>query len=452
VKIISAANYRLVRDVCEVPNPAVEDEARLVERGLKRWAASVPRTLYFAELLDSGEYRVPHGAWPLSRQGEGEQWRGDEKNVAWLRPYQRKAFAALTVWDCGYVVAPCGAGKTAIGTALVAEPGRHLVIVHTQDLQRQWVQRLRDRGLVAVAVSGGAKLRAHPFADGTVTVATVQSLSAAMKPGGWQAPKFRCIVVDECHHVPARTFTAVLPRLEALAVYGLTATPIRKDGMHVALEAFVGPMRYEITRGALQAGGQTLRPAVVKVLTGAYARTADFGEMVAALVSDPHRNSAIIRQVHAFRLANRDWPQLVLTSRVAHALTLEREMRRDGLRAVAVTGDMPARERETRLAEVESGLADALIATQLADEGLDLPRLAALHLVTPARGDARGEETGGTIEQRVGRICRPMPGKPTPVVYDYVDDDSLCQSQWTSRRKVYQRLGVVEWKKVEVQQ
>ena len=39
------------------------------------------------------------------------------------------------------------------------------------------------------------------------------------------------VIVDECHHVSSITFENVLKHVTAHYVYGLTATPIRKDGL-----------------------------------------------------------------------------------------------------------------------------------------------------------------------------------------------------------------------------
>ena len=38
------------------------------------------------------------------------------------------------------------------------------------------------------------------------------------------------VVVDECHHVSSVSFEQVLHQVKATYVYGLTATPIRKEG------------------------------------------------------------------------------------------------------------------------------------------------------------------------------------------------------------------------------
>ena len=81
-----------------------------------------------------------------------------------LRDYQQKAVnAALSCqWHQGVLVAPCGAGKTEIGMALIARLGRPaLWITHTLDLAQQALERaqlrlgLNDRE--AAVLSGKSK-------------------------------------------------------------------------------------------------------------------------------------------------------------------------------------------------------------------------------------------------------------------------------------------------------
>lgn len=89
---------------------------------------------------------------------------------------------------------------------------------------------------------------------------------------------------------------------------------------------------------------------------------------------------------------------------------------------------------------------DILIATgQLIQEGVDLPHLNHGHLVTPKRGDAGGKSNGISVEQAIGRIMRPDPQKPNkPAIWwDYVDYRvGIFKNQYSSRRKVYERLGL----------
>jgi superfamily II DNA or RNA helicase len=104
-----------------------------------------------------------------------------------------------------------------------------------------------------------------------------------------------------------------------------------------------------------------------------------------------------------------------------------------GVGSAAVHGRLPAKVRAALLDAVGNGLTPVLIATQLADEGLDLPRLDTLILGVPQRNAAR-------LEQRVGRIARPAPGKLGAIVYDLCDGGN-AERLWYQRRKVYRMMG-----------
>jgi len=433
-----------VRHLVELDNPLFHREADKVQRGITRW---MPRDIepvlrLWARAEPEGDYRyeVPYGALPERRPLQALS----PAARAWLRDYQQEAAERLLAWDCGVVVAPCGAGKTAIGIGVlqsVMRTGTGLVLVHTSELQRQWVARLKDKGLKGIAIKGAAALDAALKARGydsscppEVWVVTVQTWRLVAERG----VRFEAVIVDECHHVPSRTFTDLLPSLWFGCVYGLTATPVRKDGMHVVMPAMLGPVRYEVSRSMLTRTGATIIPQVVRVDTGAYCASSEYGAMIAELAEQPTRNALIAAQVMRFRMVSK-LPQLVLTSLVSHTTALARALWDVPTRVI--TGEHSATARAEALAAISEGRADVLIATQLADEGLDLPMLGAVHFALPARGDGRDEASGGIIEQRAGRVCRPWPGKAQAVVYDYVDDDSLLLSQWRSRQKVYRRLG-----------
>lgn len=72
---------------------------------------------------------------------------------------------------------------------------------------------------------------------------------------------------------------------------------------------------------------------------------------------------------------------------------------------------------------------------QLAKEGLDIPCAGRLYLVQPVRDKV-------SVQQAVGRIMRPAPGKTTALVYDFVDNNvPACRSQYAARRRVYKQLN-----------
>lgn len=88
------------------------------------------------------------------------------------------------------------------------------------------------------------------------------------------------------------------------------------------------------------------------------------------------------------------------------------------------------------LEAMNSGDMDVLFAVDIAKEGLDIPRLDRLFLVA-------GGRNAGEVEQKIGRVQRPFPGKSGAVVYDLVDEKiGVFKAQHWARRKVYKSLGL----------
>ena len=56
------------------------------------------------------------------------------------------------------------------------------------------------------------------------------------------------IIVDECHHLSAFSFEAILKQAKAKYVVGLTATPIRRDGHQPIIFMQCGPVRHSAKR------------------------------------------------------------------------------------------------------------------------------------------------------------------------------------------------------------
>jgi superfamily II DNA or RNA helicase len=261
--------------------------------------------------------------------------------------------------------------------------------------------------------------------QGCIVVTTVQTLTAVADLH--QYP-FGLVILDEAHHAPASTFQTVLGAIQCETVYGLTATPERSDGWTPAMYAWLGPKRYEVQARDLQAIGLTLAPRIVIVKTGCYATTGDFTEACTQLAASDERNAIIAELVET----HGEFPQLVLTSRIEHAEELAKVIPN----SIVVTGRSKLREKA--FADIRGKVVNVLIATQLADEGLDLPGLVAVHLTMPSRAEGR-------VVQRVGRVMRAAPGKGRPTVYDYVDDMGLFESQARARMKAYRELGNVSF-------
>lgn len=350
-----------------------------------------------------------------------------------LRPLQRAACRAW--WDAGQtgqIVAPCGAGKTIMGLALVAScPTPALVLVHTLDLLRQWVDRAREL-LPGVEVStiGGGKV-GRPA---RLTVATLQTL------GRWTwrereefGARFGLVIADECHHTPALGICECLAALPGRYRLGLTATPTRHDGLTDLITWSCGPIRYQLSQADMEATGATLAPTIRWVATGyAAIDTAHSARRMTALVEDGDRNAIMVALARGVVRSGRS--VLVLSERVEHCRTLAEAIARDGTTCESLVGEVTAARRADLLGRLRSGALQAVTATTIADEGLDVPSLDAVILATPTGNVQR-------VQQRVGRALRSSPGKEQPEVIDLVDDWGPWGGYAWRRYHLYRRLG-----------
>ncbi len=167
-----------------------------------------------------------------------------------LRPDQ---VAAVEAWERaggrGVVVKPTGTGKTEIAMSIIA---RHrvsaLIVVPLRDLMYQWQRRIRQALGVEAGILGDGRREVWP-----ITVTTYDSAYIHMKEIG---NRFRLIVYDEAHHLPAPTLRESALDCLAPMRLGLTATPWRADGADRLLEDLIGPVAYQ--EEIAQARGLTL--------------------------------------------------------------------------------------------------------------------------------------------------------------------------------------------------
>lgn len=167
-------------------------------------------------------------AWNVEYTFEDRnQGRSPKSHELTLRPYQERAWREFLDKGAVGVFWPMGAGKTVIGLQLIAHlDGPVLVVVPTATLVEQWEERIKRhiafdaKRLVEVVTYAGLdkvlrRLRAHP------------------------SFRYRAIVFDECHVLPANTFSkaATIPCDYRM---GLSATPYREDGRTDYIFALTG--------------------------------------------------------------------------------------------------------------------------------------------------------------------------------------------------------------------
>ncbi len=364
-----------------------------------------------------------------------------------LTPVQEDAISVLKKYDQGVLVAPPGVGKTVMACALIAKRKvSTLVLIHRQPIMDQWkTSFVKFLGInpKEIGMLGGAKKKR----TGKLDLVMLQTL--AKNPDMDEiVADYGQVIVDECHHIPASSFEALMKQFPAKFVLGLTATPYRKDRLEKILFHQCGPVRHEIK----SADGGRLGKSVTIRETG-FRLPDDVGpkppyHVIARLItSDPRRNASIVSDIVAALKAER-FP-LVISDRKDQIETLRSMVTEsaklpdfglDRLETFRLEGGMSAKERREILAQIvsarEEGSPLVVFATaSLIGEGFDMPELDALVLATPLSFEGR-------MVQYAGRLHRLAEGKDDVMIYDYVD--SYCAvfiKMYRERIKAYRKMG-----------
>ena len=343
-----------------------------------------------------------------------------------LRDYQAIAATTAAGGEQGLIVAPTGSGKTFIGLELIRQRGqRALILVHTSALADQWRKVIKEVMGVEAGTIGGGK-----WNEGEeITVAMLQTLHKQQEKAKDCAKGYGLVLVDECHHVPANTFTQVMATMHARYRYGLTATPEREDGLEELLYRIVGPVLATVALSEIEQTGGTV-PAVVKVIhTGFDPGPVDeWREYLQSLGDSESRNRLIAATADK---AAATVPVLVLTDRIEHAEQLHQLIQGE---SVLIHGKLPAKEKRTALEQ--AGQAQVTVGTySMLGEGLDYARWGALMLATPVSGRTR-------LLQAIGRILRPYEGKSKAYIADLVDRCAFSVSSHRKRLEIYQERSI----------
>ena len=449
----NSPHFKSIRDSYKCPNPAYEQAHALRNKG--KWVNIPDQFIYASQTIPlwhkwGGGLMVPRGIRLSERWGDLDfvdaktfppLREGDERlsfmDGIELRPYQNKAVWELVKHNEGLVIAPCGAGKTMVGLgALINYDTRVVILVHTHDLAKQWhdriVQQLQtETGKIPnVTIWGGGKKKD----SGQIVIAMMQSLARERwdELHEW-GKQFGVCIVDECHHVPASTFSQVMMAMPAEVRLGLTATPERADGLTDILYWHFGKELARTTTQELIDEGRVMAPTVRFTATKwTPSKKMDWPKLVSTMCADVERNAQILDMVEEFI---RDGRQiLVLSDRVQHCIDMADMTAGRGFDAAALVGKLTKKQRAEILRAADARELKAIFATTVADEGLDLPGLDTMILTTPTKAM-------GKIQQRIGRIMRTAVDKRNPVVIDLVDNSKPLFYLHRKRSKFYTELG-----------
>lgn len=326
------------------------------------------------------------------------------------------------------------------------------VLVHNKALLEQWKERLEtfleiDEIVEEPAAKRGRKKNSSVIGclyagkntlHGIIDIALIQSClsDGEAKPF---VKDYGMVIVDECHHVSSVSFEQVLRQVTATYVYGLTATPIRKDGHQPIIFMQCGKIRFTADAKS-QMENQTFKRLLIPRFTSFRNISSDsktYVQVTQDLSEDKVRNEFIVEDVRIAIQEGRT--PLVLTTRTAHVKALAQMLIPFADHVIQLIGADSAKEKRLALQNLQSMPTSeslVIVATgKYVGEGFDYPRLDTLFLTMPIAWK-------GNVEQYAGRLHREYAGKNEVRIYDYVDVHvTLCDSMYRKRLKGYLRAG-----------
>lgn len=381
-----------------------------------------------------------------------------------LHPFQDKAAEWLSRTARGIVKSPAGSGKTIIAAAALERLLARRVRSDKPDVV--WLANTHeqcDQARSALACFPSIAARAN------VTIACWQSgIDLSLTP---------LVIADECHHFAAPVAGAMLARAP-LYRWGLSATPTACDPER--LRDYFGlfnKQMHTVERDQVIAGGHITEAVVhfhsasdpdfadkvnaafpgmlqarMRAIESRLRRSAVAGEgmsreeVIEQRLTEETLNQSIYirwqlcrkfgieenraRNQRIVELANQSSACLILVGSIAHGKLLSAQIPR----SIVCFAAMGRKARSAAVEGFKDGTLNVLIATSLADEGLDVPRASTLILACAGR-------SAGKVEQRTGRVLRVFKDKTCGVIHDFTDSKHpLLHSQSKSRRRLYQKL------------
>lgn len=369
------------------------------------------------------------------------------------RDEQLDAINALMPYSNGVLSATTAFGKTVTAAVLIARRKTNtLILVHSKALLMQWHERLSefldiDFTEEEISKKRGRKKAFSPVGcldstsntlHGVIDIALMQSCfeNDEVKPF---VKEYGMVIVDECHHVSSITFENVLKHVTAHYVYGLTATPIRKDGLQPIIFMQCGPIRFFADVKA-QIQKQSFQRYLVPRFTSYRPVTDDkqsFTALSQSLAESEIRNNLIIEDVLNVVAAGRT--PIILTARTSHVELLAEMLKQHVANIIQLTGEGTAKNKRETLQKLQDIPKDAplvIVATgKYVGEGFDYPRLDTLFLALPISWK-------GLVAQYAGRLHRENEGKKDVRIYDYIDiHEPVCENMYRKRLKGYSAIG-----------
>ena len=362
-----------------------------------------------------------------------------------LRRYQSEAAEVFHAGGSaqggsGVVVLPCGAGKTIVGMAAMAQLQTSTLILTPNTVAvRQWMSELVDKTSLTEDLVGeysGLQKDIRPVTVSTYQILTYRKRGAGAEGefphfGLFSARNWGLIIYDEVHLLPAPVFR-ITAEIQARRRLGLTATLVREDGMEGDVFSLIGPQKYNVPWKDLEKQG--------------WIATAVCHEIRVPLAESARMEYAIAPQREKYSVAahnNRKLPvlQAILKRHVGENILVigmyldQLDDLAALLQAPLINGQTPVRERERLYEQFRTGEVKILVVSKVANFSIDLPDASVAIEISGTFG-SRQEEA-----QRLGRILRPKNDGAMAHFYTIVTRETVDQTFAANRQRFLTEQG-----------
>lgn len=364
-----------------------------------------------------------------------------------LRDYQQQAVISSLINGNGILKIATGGGKTVVaGTTIGALKKKSIFIVHTRDLLYQAkdsfaqifpnetigqigdgvidYQNITVATMQTLAILGGVDIGRNKYdEDNNNDEAKIEADRIKREEFSRYRMTVQCVMMDEVQIVCSQTAQGVRFLFESAEyAFGYSASPWRDDGSDLAIEAAFGSRIVDISASELIRRGYLVRPTI-EVHNTHYECTDISGDYTKIykryIVENVDRNNQIA--LDAIKQYNEGMNTLVLVTQLKHGEAIAEIIKRYSIDVSFISGKSGMKKRKQAIQDMRDGKISLLIASTIADVGLDIPRLQCII-------EAGAGKSSVTALQRLGRIMRPFQDKKSCLFITYRDKAPfICQ-------------------------
>lgn len=378
------------------------------------------------------------------------------------KPQKKAVDAWLKNQGKGILCLPCGTGKTVISIYLaILMKRKTLVLVHNEGLLHQFkenIEKMVPEAKVGIIRQQKCEIEGMDFVIGMIQ--TVRSTTVSLE-------SFGMVIIDECHHIAAKTFSQAMLKTKPRYILGLSATPERKDGLTHVLHWLLGPIVFQTERKdispqkIIQVEYPFGNQKVIKYRNGQIG----IPTMVTRMTTDPKRNQLIDICLKKLINAQGIVKILVVSDRRDHLMYLNNLYGQE-----YDTGLYIGQLKKTELEDAKKKFI-IFASYGMAQEFLDIPGLNGLLMASPCSANTEqvvgrlregkvkvypDEEKKGDYEKLFNHLCHSSGLYDAVVnqikkslqveemlpryVYDIVDNFDVFEGMAWKRFRVYKRL------------